>query len=101
MTDLQMWSLLVGFFLPPALAVIQQPGWSDRFRTVVAFLACCVAGAGTAYFQDDWHGRPVTSAILVTLVTSLATYRNFWKTTGVAPKIEFATSGASQPTDVP
>ena len=92
MTNLQMWSLIVGFFLPPALAIIQQPGWSNRVRSVVAFLACAVAGAGTAYFQGDLTGRRFVEAALVVLVTAMATFRNFWKTTGVSPMIESATA---------
>jgi hypothetical protein len=97
LTDLAMWSLLVGFFLPPAVAIVQQPGWSDRFRAVVTFLICCIAGAGTAYFSDQFDGRPVVSSILLILVTTLGTFRGFWKPTRVAPAIEYATSGASTP----
>lgn len=92
MTNIQMYALVVGFFLPPALALIQQPGWSNRVRSVVAFVACAIAGAGTAYFQGDLTGRRFVEAGLVVLVTAMATYRNFWKTTGVSPTIEEATA---------
>ena len=92
MTNFQMWSLIVGFVLPPVLAVIQQSGWSDRLRAVVAFLACAVAGAGVAYFQGDLTAKRFVEAGLVVLVTAIATYRNFWKPTGVAPAIETKTN---------
>ena len=92
MTDFEMYSLLVGFFLPPVLAIVQQSSWSDRLRAVVAFVACLLAGAGVAYFQGDLTGKRFITGALVVMVTGLATYRNFWKPTGVAPAIETKTN---------
>ena len=92
MTEIEMWSLIVGFVLPPVLSVVQQSGWSDRLRAIVAFLACALAGAGVAYFQGDLTGRRFVEAGLVVLVTAVATYRNFWRPTGVSPAIETKTN---------
>ena len=92
MTDFEMYSLLAGFVLPPALSIIVQSGWSDRLKAVVAFAACLLVGAGVAYFQGDLTGKRFASAALVVLVTALATYRNFWKPTGVSPAIETKTN---------
>lgn len=92
MTDYEMWLLLVGFFLPLVISVIQQRGWSDQLRALVAFAACAVAGVGTAYFQGDLTGRRVVSGVLIVLVTALATYRNLWKPTMIAPTIEAKTT---------
>ncbi|MDF2751642.1 MAG: hypothetical protein K0S82_24 [Gaiellaceae bacterium] len=87
-----MWSLIVGFVLPPALAVIQQSGWSQQLRAMVAFVACAIAGAGVAYFQGDLNLERWVEAALVVLVTAVATYRNFWKPTQIAPAIESKTN---------
>ena len=92
MTDYEMWLLLVGFFLPLAISVIQQQGWSDQLRAIVAFAACAIAGAGTAYFQGDFTGKRIISGILIVAVTALTTYRNFWKPTEISPTIETKTS---------
>lgn len=92
MSNFEMWSLVVGFALPPVLSIVQQSSWSSQIRAVVAFLACAIAGAGVAYFQGDLTGRRFVEAGLVVLVTAVATYRNFWKPTLVAPKIESATN---------
>jgi hypothetical protein len=91
-SDLLMYSALVGFLLPPVLAIVMQSSWSQRAKAVVAFLACLVAGAGTAYFEADLDGRTWISASLVVVTTALATYRNFWKPTGISPAIESATN---------
>ena len=97
MTDLMMWSLIVGFFMPPVQAVIQQTNWSSRLRAGVNFVACFVAGVGVAFFQGDFTGRRVVGSVLVVLVTTIAVYKGTWKPTGVAPAIEKATSPNSSP----
>lgn len=92
MSNLQMWSLIVGFFLPPVLAIVEQTRWSNPLRAIVAFAACAIAGAGTAYFQGDLTGRRFVEAGLVVLVTGLATYQSFWKPSGIAAAIESHTN---------
>lgn len=90
-TDLIMWSGLVGFGLPLVIAVIVQSRWSDNVKAVVAFLACCLAGAGTAYFSGHFVGRSIVSSILVVATVGMALYQGFWKPTGVTAAIRAAT----------
>ena len=92
MSNLEMWALIVGFFLPIVIAFLVQSGWSQRLQAVAAFVVCAVAAAGTAYFQGDLTGRRFVEAGLVILVTTIATYKGFWKPTGVAPGIEEKTN---------
>lgn len=92
MTNLQMWSLVAGFFLPPVLAVIQQSHWSNTLRALVAFAASLLVGAGTAYFSNDLTGKTFVQAALVVLVSAVATYHGLWKTSGIAPTIEAGTT---------
>lgn len=95
MSDLTMWSLLVGFFLPLAIAFVQQPKWSNSVRAAVSFVLCALAGVGTAYFNGTLgDGRSVISAVLLVLVTALSTFRSFWKPTQIAPNLERITSPA-------
>lgn len=94
MSNLEMWALVVGFLLPPVLSIVMQTGWSEAVQSVVAFLGCALAGAGTAYFQGDLTGRRFVEAGLVVLVTAIATYKGFWKPTRISPTIEKATSPA-------
>lgn len=93
MSKLEMWALVVGFLLPPVLALVQQTQWSDRLRSVVAFVACLIAGAGTVYVQqEEWDWSDWMSTSLVVLVTAVATFRNFWKPTGISTAIEQKTN---------
>jgi len=92
MSNLAMWSAVVGFFLPAVIAVIQQPTWSQGVRAAVTFLVSIVAGAGTAYFTGDLNGVDWVSATLIILVSAISVYKGLYQPTGIAPKIETATS---------
>jgi hypothetical protein len=92
MDNAQMWALVVGFAIPPILAVVQQPGWSQLLRTLVLAVTALVAGLGTAYFAGSFAGKDIVTSILIVLVTAIATYQGFWKSSGMAPAIEKATS---------
>lgn len=92
MSNLELWALVVGFFLPPVLALLQQTSWTAPVKAIVAFLASLVAGAGTAYFQGDLTGRRFVEASLVVLVAAIATYHGLWRPSTIAPKIEEKTS---------
>lgn len=96
MSDVEMWGLVVGFFLPPLIAIIQQPTWSRTTRGIVTVLVCLVVGAATTWIHGDWSGRTATTTILLTLVATMTAYRNFW-VHRVAPVIEAATSPHDPP----
>jgi hypothetical protein len=92
MSDLMMWSLLVGAASPLAISVVQRPSWTSQIRVAIMAVFCLIVGAGTAYFTGQLTGRSVVSAVLVVLVTALATYHGIWQPTGIAPKLEVATT---------
>jgi len=92
--NLEMWSLLVGAVLPPFVAIIQQPQWPNWFRTAVAVASSIVVGFVTTWLTNDdvlWE-QPMVTSILMVLVAALTTYRNVWRSSGIAPAIEAKTS---------
>lgn len=92
-SNLVMWGLIVGFFMPPLLAIVQQPGWSQPVRSLVMFAASIVAAVGTVYFTGDgFDTANLTTTILVVMVTAISTYKGLWVPTGIAPKVEEATA---------
>lgn len=94
MSNAAMWALIVGFFLPHVIAVVQQPGWSAGLRSFVMFLACMGAAIGTVLIQlGHWNWHDWVSSTLLILVTTIATYKGLWKPTGVSSTIEKSTSG--------
>lgn len=95
MTNLQMWSLLVGFLAPLLIAAVQQPKWTSKTRAIVQVLSSLVIGAGTALFNGQLDSvKNTTSAILVVLVASMSSYESVWKKTGWTAAIEAKTSPA-------
>lgn len=96
MSNLEMWDLIAGFALPPVIAVIQQKDWGHGFRAVVTFvIALGVAAITVAIHEGGWSADTWVESALLTLVTAIATYKGFWKPTGVAPALEDATTPKS------
>ncbi len=92
MTNLQQWSLIVAFFVPPVVALVNQQSWSSKLKAVVFFGVSLVAAAGTAYFQGDLTGKRFLDAALLIVAAGAAYYHGLWKPTDVAPTIEKSTS---------
>lgn len=87
-----MWAGMVGFLMPLAISVIKQTWWPDWVKSVVAFACCFAAAVGTAYFNGNFDGRDVVTCFLVTFTIAMGSYYGFWKPTGIAPRLERATT---------
>lgn len=92
MTELEMWSLIAGFCLPPVQAFLQQTHWPNRIRAGVNFLCCCAVALGVVYFTGDVDFKDWVKSGLTVLVAAIAVYHGLWKPTTIAPKIEQATN---------
>ncbi len=91
-TDAQMWALVVGFASPLLIAVVQQPTWSGRRRTLVTVAWSLVATIGTTYFAGELSGRGLVSCYLVIVVSAIATDQSLGRPLRVAGWIESKTS---------
>jgi hypothetical protein len=101
MTSAEMWAAVVAFLLPPVIALIQQEGWSERRKAIVAFGAAIVAGLGTTYFAgtlvfEAGNLMNILTNCLIVFLGAIAFYSEFWKKTGIAPKIQTATTVGSK-----
>lgn len=91
-TEAQLWALVVGFFLPPFLAVLQQPHWTGPKRVTLTLTVGLLAGAATAAATDQFSLSGVVAATLVVTVTTIATYQSIWRASRIAPWIESRTT---------
>lgn len=91
LSNLAMWSLIVGALTPPLLAVIQQPRF-DRFRPVLMIGAAVVDGIVVAWLQGNLDFARFTNSALVAGVAIITAYHGIWKPTGISPAIERKTS---------
>lgn len=94
MGELEALTLIVGFFLPPVIAIIQQPTWSEGARSVVTVIICSIVGLLTVYIEQghELHfGKQLLGQIAQVIIAAQAAYVAFWKR-HVAPAIERLTS---------
>ncbi|MFD7664282.1 hypothetical protein [Streptomyces sp. NPDC059788] len=96
MTNAQMWALIVGFASPMLISVINQPQWSPAARTLVQVVVSVLVGLGSALFAGDFAGKDVVTSILVAAVAAISAYKGVFKPSGIAPKVEKATSAAAR-----
>lgn len=92
--DTVSWGLVLGVVMPILTAIVQQPRWSDRTRTIVGWAMSIVAAIITCLANGSFHfdqGQTVLATIAVVLVAAQATYVG-WKKTGLTGKIEAVTS---------
>ncbi|MET9293460.1 hypothetical protein [Streptomyces sp. NPDC003077] len=94
MTNAQMWALIVGFASPLLISVVNQPQWSGAVRTAIQVVVSVLVGLGSAYFAGDFAGKDVVTSILVAAVAAISAYKGVFKPSGIAPKVEKATSPA-------
>lgn len=84
-------SALVAQFMPPLIAVIVRQSWSSQVKGLVAIVLCLLVAIPIVYLQGQWNSESyLTSAITVFTLTAVM-YRQFWKPSGIAPRIERAT----------
>lgn len=92
MDNLTALNLIVGFVAPIIISVINRPTFDSRLKVLVMVLVSVVAGFGTAYFSDQFNAEDVTSSVMTVMVAAITAYTGIFKPSGVAPKIELATS---------
>lgn len=97
MSDLEMWSAVVAFFLPLVIAVAQQPRFSGALRVVIMVVFCAAAAAVTAALQGDLTADRWFHSLLVVVVATIAFYRGVWRPAGTAAHVEYATSNEKKP----
>jgi hypothetical protein len=105
LNDRELVTALTSVFLPIIIAIVQRPAWSDRRRAIVAFgLILLWTLGGVIYLGEgvpqsvDWHAW--LRLLLVNALTAYTVYQNLYKATGVAQRIEAATSPKGSPEEM-
>lgn len=81
LTNAAMWAMVVGFIQPFVLQFLLQSKWSSAKQSIVALAFSVVTGGLTAYFAGAFVGLEIVSIILLVAVTSISSYKGFWKDT--------------------
>ena len=91
-TNAAAWAALAAFFMPPVMAVINQPKWSAQLKSLLAFAVSVGVAFVSVWVAGDFNAEDIISSVLVTLTVAQSTYHGFWKPTGIAPGIEAGTT---------
>lgn len=88
LSNLAMWSLIVGALTPPLLSVVQQPRWPGWLRTGFMLGAAVVDGVVISWLQGNLDLARFTNSALVAGVAIITAYHGIWKPSGISPAIE-------------
>lgn len=92
LTDAQLWAAVLGYLLPPAIAIVAQPRWTGPVKGLLMVTVAVLDGLGTAYFNGDFSSKPIITCMLTAALAIGIAYHTLWKPSGIAPGIEVATS---------
>jgi hypothetical protein len=96
-SDVAMWSAVVGFFLPIVAQFITRVTPNRATQSLIGTGCCAIAAVVTVVLAPHTGSLTVqqfTKAFAVTFAVAMSSYEHLWKPTGVAP----TTTGASAPT---
>lgn len=82
------WAGIVGFLLPALVAVVNREEWKPWLKAVVALGSSILAGTVTALLSGDFTGTNWVTAIGIVFAASAASYKLWWKGSGISDKIE-------------
>jgi hypothetical protein len=85
LTNAQLWTAVLGYLLPPVIAIMNQPRWSGAAKGLLMLVVAVVDGLGSAYFTDQFTGEWIVTCILLAAVAIGVAYRTVWKPSGIAP----------------
>jgi hypothetical protein len=91
-TNLELWTWIAGIVLPPIASTIIQAGWSRSLQSVTVVGLALAAGTITCYFSGTLNGADLATTIAKVFAAAITSYLGFWKPTGIAPRIEAATT---------
>ncbi|MFC8676664.1 hypothetical protein ACFUEN_28765 [Streptomyces griseorubiginosus] len=97
LTDAQLWAAVLGYLLPPLIAIPVQRHWAGPVKGIFMLLVAAGDGLGTAYFNGELSGRSVVTCTLTAALAIGVAYHTLWKPSGIAPRIEGATSTRTTP----
>lgn len=84
----EQWSLMVGFFLPALVAVVNRQEWKPWIKAVAALVASVVVGTVTALLSGRFTGANWMTAIGIVFAASQLAYVTWWKNSDIAGWIE-------------
>jgi hypothetical protein len=86
----------VNALMPLVVSLVVQQHWSSHVKALIALCFTLLSGVAAIY-QGGADPRDVAIALPVAAAAMEASYRLYWKPTGIAPWIEDLTSMIKKP----
>jgi hypothetical protein len=91
--DTVSWGIFAGVFTPILTSIAQRKTWSGPKRTFVGLGISVVIAVLTCLADGTFdHTKTLLATVAAVTLVSVTTYHGLWKPSGVAPKIESATT---------
>lgn len=85
--------LLIGLaVMPPLIAVLNQCRWSPPVKGVSALVACLLVALGMEFLRGPLAVSGWRDTAMVVAASAFASYKVWWRPSGIAPALEDATS---------
>jgi len=86
------WTIVVGFGMPVLIQWLVGANWSDRSKSLMAFVVCFLFAAVTALIDNKlsmtlpgWVFRIISDALLVFTI-AISSYSKFWLKAGLVQR---------------
>lgn len=83
---------MAAFVLPPVISIINQRKWLSEVKALSALLICAVYSALVTVVRHEVNWLEWRNALLQVCAGTFVSYKMFWIPSGLAAKIENATS---------
>jgi hypothetical protein len=90
--DPQSLGVIVGIALPLVTGIVQRPTMPTPLRVAIAVVASFVAGTTTVLMAGAFDASSWLTTVAAVLVAAQASYESIWKPSGVAGRLEGATT---------
>ena len=86
--NIEIWSGLVGFFLPILVAWLNRTNWENWKKALIALASAVLGGTVTALLNHNFNGANWLTALGVVFTSSQAFYHLWWKNSAITDYIE-------------
>lgn len=84
-------SVIVGFFLSPAIDAINREKWSAQLQAISAFVICMIAAVATDLATASFNWHDLRGVIIAVFSAAIISFHAFWKPSGISGSISKTT----------
>lgn len=91
-SNLFMLSVILGAIMPGVTSFVIGSTWSSEAKAIASVFVSVALGFVATLVAGQWNSADLGGSIILVFFAGVFMHRNFWKTSGLGPKLEEATS---------